>query len=54
MGVRMRLPAMLVQAACAKPVVVGPGVAPQAVARAAVGTQGLVLIDDVEENARVR
>jgi len=44
---------MLVQAACAKPVVVDLGVAPQAVARAAVGTHCLVLIDDVEENARV-
>jgi len=52
-GIHMVPLAMLVQAACAKPVVVDLGVAPQSVARATVGTHCLVLIDDVEENARV-
>ena len=53
-GIRLVLLPMLVQAACAKLVIMDVGVAPQAIVRAAVGTHCLVLIDDVEKNARVQ
>jgi hypothetical protein len=46
--------AMLVQATCTKFVITDVGVAPQAIARPAVRTHCLVLIDDVEENARMQ